>query len=383
MHKTVHPDVATVVGARPQFVKCAPVSRELRAAGLGEFLIHTGQHYDDRLSGVFFRELALPDPDVNLGVGSGLPGKQTGEILIRLEEVLRERRPRVVLVYGDTNSTLAGALAAAGLGIPVAHVEAGMRSYNRTMPEERNRVATDHWADLLFCHNERTRDRLRGEGVRGRVEVVGDVMCEMVAALRGEAPGESPFPAAVGLEPGRYAVVTLHRPVNADDPAAVQNLVAWCAAAPFPVVWPTHPRVRDAAEKALAALGPVGSRLRLVPPLGYRDMLALVAQARLLLTDSGGLQKEAFFLGVPCVTLRGETEWDETVEAGWNFLAGDRATPAAIEAAARRALERLPGGDPAGHAAAVAAAFGPPDPARRIARALHDFLAAPAGRGAD
>jgi UDP-N-acetylglucosamine 2-epimerase len=379
----LHPDVVTVVGARPQFIKCALPGRELRRAGLRELLVHTGQHYDDALSAVFFRELGIPDPDVNLGVGSGPHGRQVGEMLIRLEAVLAESRPAVVLVYGDTNSTLAGALAAGALGIPVAHVEAGLRSYNHSMQEERNRVATDHWAELLFCHNEPTRDRMEGEGIRGQIVVVGDVMRETMATLLPEATARSPLPGALGLAPGEYAVVTLHRPVNADDPAAVRNLLGWCAAAPFPVLWPAHPRVRDRVDRAVAELGPRAGRVRVTDPLGYRDMLACLARARLLLTDSGGLQKEAFFLGVPCVTLRGETEWCETVAAGWNFLAGDRASPAAIAEAAGQALRRRPAGGSPEHAAAVEAAFGPADPARRIAEALRAFLTARPPRGAD
>lgn len=371
----MQPDVATVVGARPQFVKCALVSRLLRKTGLAEILIHTGQHYDDAMSAVFFNEMQIPVPDFNLGIGSGSHGRQTGEALIRLEQVFLEHRPRLVLVYGDTNSTLAGALAAVKLGIPVAHIEAGLRSYNLTMPEEHNRIATDHWASLLFCHNEATRRRLLEEHVAGQSLVVGDIMRETLAAFRPLAIVESSYPRILNLNTEDYAVLTVHRPVNADHPDALRSIFAWCVASPYPVVFPAHPRVHQAAAAILADLAPGSSRLHLIPPLGYRDMLALVAQARIVLTDSGGLQKEAFFLHVPCVTLRAETEWVETVAAGWNVLTGHRATEQIIDQAVRQMVTRhSTDSRRLSDEAVITEAFGPPDTSRRIVQTLQAFL---------
>jgi len=364
-------DLATVIGARPQFVKCALLSRALRDAGLNEFLIHTGQHYDDVMSGVFFRDLEIPQPDVNLSVGSGTHAQQTAAALVRIEEVLLQRRPGLVLVYGDTNSTLAGALAAVKLGIPVAHVEAGLRSYNRAMPEECNRVATDHWSDLLFCHNEVTRARLLSEQVRGEVVVTGDVMREVLSHLGPRALAASPYPARLGLEESGYAVLTVHRPINSDRDA-LRDILAWCVDAEFPVIFPAHPRVQSTVAELLSELDPQSQRVRLIAPLGYSDMLSLVAHCRLVLTDSGGLQKEAFFLRVPCVTLRGETEWIETVDAGWNVLAGDRPAPLGIDRAYRLMRERWSSTRPAAadHELFLDRVFGPPDPIRRIVEAI-------------
>lgn len=371
----MQPDVATVVGARPQFVKCALVSRLLRKTGLAEILIHTGQHYDDAMSAVFFNELQIPVPDFNLGIGSGSHGKQTGEALIRLEQIFLQHRPRLVLVYGDTNSTLAGALAAVKLGIPVAHVEAGLRSYNPTMPEEHNRIATDHWASLLYCHNEATRQRLVQEQVTGQVLIVGDIMRETLTAFRPLAIKDSPYPGILNLNPEDYAVLTVHRPVNADDADAMRAILTWCVNSPFPVVFPAHPRVHQAAAAIWAEIAPGSNHFHLIPPLGYRDMLALVAQAQIVLTDSGGLQKEAFFLHVPCVTLRAETEWVETVAAGWNILTGHRATEQIIDHAVRQMLARhSPDSRCLPDETVITTAFGPHDTSRRIVQTLLAFL---------
>lgn len=323
--------IVTVVGARPQFVKAGPVSRALRAAGLDETLVHTGQHYDELMSKVFFDELELPRPDVNLEVGSGSHGHQTGAMLARLEDVLVERRPDRVLVYGDTNSTLAGALAAVKLGIPVAHVEAGLRSFNRAMPEEHNRVLTDHCADLLLCPTQTAVDQLRREGLERGVRLVGDPMYDAVLANAERARARAGSVAErLGLVRGQYLLATIHRPYNTDDPVVLRGIVDALEAIGEPVVLPAHPRTRARLEATGAG---AASNVRWIDPVGYLDMLRLLADARRVLTDSGGVQKEAYFLGVPCVTLRPETEWVETVSAGWNVLVGS--DPARIVEAAR------------------------------------------------
>ena len=324
--------VVTVVGARPQFVKAAPVSRALRRDHI-EVLVHTGQHYDRAMSDLFFEEMAIPRPDHELGVGSGSHGRQTGQMLIGIEEVLLAERPDWVLVYGDTNSTLAGALAAVKLGIPVAHVEAGLRSFNRAMPEEHNRILTDHCADLLFCPTQTAVDLLRGEGVTRGVHLVGDVMVDAALQFAEVARQRSTILAELGLTPKSYALATLHRPYNTDDPERLREVLAALESLRMPVVCPVHPRTRQ----RLAAMGNPQFAIRnsqFVDPVGYLDMLALEQSAALILTDSGGVQKEAYFFAVPCVTLRPETEWVETVATGWNRLVwGDAAV---VVAAARR-----------------------------------------------
>jgi UDP-N-acetylglucosamine 2-epimerase len=309
--------VLTVVGARPQFVKAAAVSRAVRQAHT-EVLVHTGQHYDREMSDLFFEELGIPPPDYELGVGSGSHGWQTGQMLIRLEEVLARERPDWTLVYGDTNSTLAGALAAAKLGLRVAHVEAGLRSFNRSMPEEHNRVLTDHCSDLLFCHTAHAAELLAREGITQGVRVVGDVMFDAALHFAERARGHSDILQRLGLAPKSFALATLHRPYNVDDPARLAEVLDALGRLDQPVVFPVHPRTRARLKADDAA---PSRRLRLIDPIGYLDMLALEQAAALVLTDSGGVQKEAFFFATPCVTLRPETEWVETVEAGWNRLA--------------------------------------------------------------
>ena len=310
--------VVTVIGNRPQFVKAAAVSDRLRA-GAHEVLVHTGQHYDDELSRVFFDELGLPRPDHRLGVGGGTNTSQTARMLAALEPLLAAERPDVVLVYGDTNSTLAGALAGAQAGVPVAHVEAGMRSYDRTMPEELNRVLADHAAALLLCSSERAAETLRLERVAGEVVVVGDVMVDVAHLLAPRARARTAALEAWGVESGGYLLVTAHRAGNVDDPARLARLVELLLAVPGPVVLPLHPRTRARLEAA-ALLERLDGRVRLTPPLGYLDFTALLLHARAVLTDSGGVQKEAYLAGVPCLTLRSVTEWTETVDAGWNTL---------------------------------------------------------------
>jgi UDP-N-acetylglucosamine 2-epimerase (non-hydrolysing)/UDP-GlcNAc3NAcA epimerase len=309
--------IVTVVGNRPQFVKAAAVSRLLRERH-EELLVHTGQHYDDELSRVFFDELGIPAPDRELGAGSGTNTEQTARMLGALEPVLAELRPDLALVYGDTNSTLAGALAAAQAGIPVGHVEAGMRSFDHSMPEELNRVLTDHAGDLLLCSTQTAVANLERESARGEVHLVGDVMADVSLAFREIAAERSTIVAELGLEPGGYLAVTAHRAGNVDDPARLALLVELLAALPGPVVFPAHPRTRARLEAA--GLLDRLSGVTLTPPLGYLDFLELARHARAVLTDSGGVQKEAYLLGVPCVTLRDTTEWVETVEAGWNVL---------------------------------------------------------------
>jgi UDP-N-acetylglucosamine 2-epimerase len=310
--------VASIVGARPQFIKAAPLDRELRELGQ-HVLIHTGQHYDYAMSAVFFEQLEIPEPHYNLGVGSASHGKQTGEILIRIEETLVEEQPDCVLVYGDTNSTLAGALAAVKLHLPVAHVEAGLRSFNRSMPEEINRVLTDHVANLLYCPTETARSNLLREGIAGGVFNFGDVMYDAVLQSIEGVDTASRILASLDLRPGSYLLATVHRPANTDDQQNLSSILRALASTDEVVVFPAHPRASQAMER----LGlEVSSNVRLLEPVSYLDMLALEKNARLILTDSGGVQKEAYFFGVPCLTLREETEWVETTEAGWNLLVG-------------------------------------------------------------
>jgi UDP-GlcNAc3NAcA epimerase len=318
-------NLITIVGARPQFVKAAPVSAALAATGtIRERLLHTGQHFDDDMSAVFFRELGIAPPAWNLGIGGGSHGAMTGAQLAAIEAILVAEKPDAVLLYGDTNSTLSGALAAAKLNIPVAHVEAGLRSFNRRMPEEINRVLTDHVSRWLFAPTELAVANLRREGITGEgVHQVGDVMYDAALRFAQVAAARPARPAAAAALGGRpFALATVHRAENTDEPARLQAIVGAlrALAGEIDVVWPMHPRTR----KVLATLGVAVDdlpTLHVVGPLGYLDMIELQASARLVVTDSGGVQKEAFFFGRPCVTLRDETEWVELVDAGWNRLA--------------------------------------------------------------
>jgi UDP-GlcNAc3NAcA epimerase len=313
--------VLSVVGARPQFIKAAPVSRALRQVAR-EVLIHTGQHYDREMSAIFFDELDIPKPDINLGVGSGSHGWQTGQMLIQLEKVLLEERPDWVLVYGDTNSTLAGALAAIKLHIPVAHVEAGLRSFNRSMPEEHNRVLTDHIADLLFCPTQTAVDNLTCEGIpEEHIYWVGDVMYDTALYYGAKAECESTILSRLDLKSKGYVLATVHRAENTDNSQRLLAIFEGLAvvAMEIPVVLPLHPRTRTALERD-GLLTDVMRYLQLIEPVGYLDMVMLEKHAQLVATDSGGVQKEAYFYRVPCVTLREETEWVELVKIGWNRL---------------------------------------------------------------
>ncbi|HEX2988253.1 MAG TPA: UDP-N-acetylglucosamine 2-epimerase (non-hydrolyzing) [Chloroflexota bacterium] len=316
--------ILSVVGARPQFIKAAPVSRALRAAGHLEVLVHTGQHYDERMSEIFFSELEIPAADYNLGVGSGSHGLQTGRMLMLLEEVLVGESPDWVLVYGDTNSTLAAALAAVKLQIPLAHLEAGLRSYNRAMPEEHNRVLTDHCSDMLLCPTRTAVDNLAREGITRAVHLVGDTMYDAVLQHCQVAGQLSNILDREGLAPKGYLLATVHRPYNTESPEALRDIVLALEEIGDPVIFPVHPRTRQRISKleGLAALAASLSHVRMIEPVGYLDMLMLEQNARLILTDSGGMQKEAYFFGVPCITLRPETEWVETVETGRNVLVG-------------------------------------------------------------
>jgi UDP-GlcNAc3NAcA epimerase len=320
--------VCTVVGARPQFVKAAPVSRALAAGGHTEILIHTGQHYDRVMSDIFFEEIGQRAPDYNLGVGSGSHGVQTGQMMIALEPILQAERPDAVLVYGDTNSTLAAAVVAVKLGVPLAHVEAGLRSFNRSMPEEHNRRLTDHVSDWLFCPTATAVENLRAEGLTRGVYQVGDVMYDAVRYNLEHAAAQPDALPALGLEPGGYYLATIHRPYNTDRLENLTGIWAALADLKLPVVFPMHPRTRRLLEAAGVA---TPGTIRVIDPVGHLGMLRLEKQARAILTDSGGVQKEAYFLAVPCVTIRPETEWVETVAAGWNTLA--QPTLASLEAA--------------------------------------------------
>ena len=322
--------ILTVIGNRPQFVKAAAVSKLLRERH-EEAIVHTGQHYDDEMSRVFFDELGVPAPDRELHAGGGSNTEQTARILAALEQEIAAARPDMVLVYGDTNTTLAGALAAAQAGVPVGHVEAGMRSFDRAMPEELNRVLTDHASDLLLCSTEAAMENLAAERAVGERQLVGDVMADVSLAFAPIAEQRSDILDRLGLASGEYVAATAHRAGNVDDPARLERLVEVLEAVPGQVVLPLHPRTAARLEESnLRRRLDAAANVVLTAPLGYLDFTKLAAHARAVLTDSGGVQKEAFLLGVPCVTLRDTTEWVETVEAGWNVLVDlDRAAAVA------------------------------------------------------
>jgi UDP-N-acetylglucosamine 2-epimerase (non-hydrolysing) len=313
--------VLSVVGARPQFVKLAPVAAAFGDAGVEHLILHTGQHYDERMSDVFFADLAIPDPDIHLGVGSGSHGVQTGAMLAAMDAVLEEHRPDWVLVYGDTNSTLAGAVAAVKLHLPVAHLEAGLRSFNRRMPEEHNRVLTDHAADLLLAPTEVAMGHLAAEGLAGRSILVGDVMTDVCFRVRDAllAAGTT-TPDGIAAD-APYVVSTIHRAENTDDPSRLAEILDALAAVPATVLLLAHPRLVARCQEFGLALERPG--IVVGAPLPYPDMVAAVLGSAGVVTDSGGLQKEAFLLGVPCTTLRQETEWVETLIDGWNLLDPD------------------------------------------------------------
>jgi len=314
--------VVTVIGARPQFIKAAAVSPLLREVAM-EIILHTGQHYDFEMSDVFFEQLKLPEPDYDLGIGSGSHGAQTGRMLEAVERILIVEKPDWVLVYGDTNSTLAGALAAAKLNIPVAHVEAGLRSFNREMPEEINRILVDHASNLLLAPTKMAIENLAREGLRSRAILVGDVMADILYRMQPSLEDAQELLEDWGVEPGGYVLLTLHRPSNVDNAERLRSILLNISSSVDLVLFPVHPRTQERIREF--ELGGFLERqpFRCVKPLGYREMLVAEANARVILTDSGGVQKEAYMLSVPCVTLREETEWVETTYSGWNVLIGD------------------------------------------------------------
>ena len=352
--------VITVVGARPQFIKAAVVSEALKGV-CEEKIVHTGQHYDANMSDVFFEELGIPKPAYNLGVGSGTHGHQTGEMLMKIEDVLLAEKPDVLLVYGDTNSTIAGALAASKLHIPVAHVEAGLRSYNMRMPEEQNRVLTDHISHWLFCPTQTAVDNLKKEGIVQGVQLTGDVMLDSVLHFLEVArrnPQKAAIFEALGIAPKQYRLATLHRAETTDGGLeAIVRIFRAFEQLPQRVLIPIHPRTRKLAEQAIAQEG--FHNIQLIDPVGYLEMLLLTSNACQVLTDSGGLQKEAWFMEVPCITLRKETEWVETLDGNWNVLA-DLTTEDILQ----KALHTVP--DPA----ARGKPFGDGKASQKIAEAL-------------
>jgi UDP-GlcNAc3NAcA epimerase len=356
--------IVTIVGARPQFIKAAVMSRLIRQCpGIEEVLVHTGQHYDDNMSAVFFKELEIPTPAYHLGIGSGPHGQQTGRMLEAIEKVLVEMKPDCLLVYGDTNSTLAGALAAAKLHMPIAHVEAGLRSFNRRMAEEINRVVTDHLSTWLFAPTNAAVKNLHKEGcAASSIHLVGDIMYD--AALYGAQKADNRLLERLALEPKAYILATIHRAENTDNVERLRNILGAFReiAAEMPVVLPLHPRTRGVLQMIRGVDDPTAG-LRLIDPVGYIDMVVLEKNAALVATDSGGVQKEAFFHRVPCVTLRDETEWVELVELGWNHLAPPSCQQTIVQAL-RRALGEGPG------QAAPADLYGGGQAGERIVREL-------------
>jgi UDP-GlcNAc3NAcA epimerase len=366
----------SIVGARPQFIKIAPLARAFehpngRSATVEHVIVHTGQHYNAEMSDIFFHELKIPEPSINLAIGSGRHGSQTGRMLDKIEEVLLEQDVDLVVVYGDTNSTLAGALAAAKLQIPVAHVEAGLRSFNRRMPEEINRVIADHVSDLLLAPTPTAMENLRIEGLASKAVFTGDIMYDAVIFNRDLAKQASVTAKRLGLSAGAYGVVTLHRAENTATPGILRELLMVFndIATTLPLVFPVHPRAAKQFAIYLADAWHHPS-LHMIDPVGYLDMLSLIANARVLFTDSGGLQKEAFFLGCPTITVREETEWIETVQAGANIVAG--IDPNRIRAARTNWETRLSSGKP-DFSAKVATSFGDGHAAEKIRAALLSF----------
>lgn len=310
--------ILSIVGARPQFIKASVVSKAVRQK-CREVLLHTGQHYDERMSQIFFEEMGIPTPDINLGVGSGTHAEQTSQMMTGIENVLFSHKPDWVVVYGDTNSTLAGSLAAAKLNIPVAHIEAGLRSYNRGMPEEVNRLVCDHLSQVLFCPTRQSVENLAQEGVLNGVYQIGDVMFDALLHYLPLAQNLSSILESLKQNRASYALATIHRAANTDDPSKLKPLLEALGQISLPVIFPLHPRTR----KVISSLGLIlPANCVTIDPVGYLDMLQLEANAECILTDSGGIQKEAYWLGIRCITLREETEWVETVAAGWNRLAG-------------------------------------------------------------
>lgn len=320
--------IVTIIGARPQFIK-TPLVSEVISKFAREIIIHTGQHYDDEMSGVFFRELKIKKPKYNLNIGSGAQGEQTAKMLSGIEKILIKEKPNLVIIYGDTNSTLAGALAASKLHIPIAHIEAGMRSYNRQMPEEINRIVSDHTADLLFCSTKSSVNILKSEGIIKNIYHVGDVMCDVQenvksqTCLAGRQVSKVKILESLSIKPKEYILMTIHRQENTDIRENLKNIVHVLSKIDKTIIWPIHPRTKKALEKyKLDSIIAKMPHIRLIKPVGYLDMITLENSASLILTDSGGVQKESYIAKVPCITFRNETEWIETVRSGWNHLTG-------------------------------------------------------------
>lgn len=313
--------IVTVIGARPQFIKAAALSEIMRVSGVQEIIVHTGQHYDKSMSDVFFSELDIPKPNYNCNIGSANHGEQTGKMLTAIEKILLSEKPDFVLVYGDTNSTLAGALAAIKLHIPLAHVEAGLRSYNNRMPEEINRVLTDRISSLLFCPSQNAADNLIAEGITSGVYVVGDVMLDALQRAVLRAKKRSNILSRLNLSPGRFILMTIHRAENTDNDNRFRGILKGLAGIDQKLVFPVHPRTKKNLGRFSKEISKI-KYLQLIEPVGYLDMVSLEQSAKMILTDSGGIQKEAYWLKVPCITLRTETEWVETVNTGWNKIAG-------------------------------------------------------------
>ncbi|MGG3912720.1 non-hydrolyzing UDP-N-acetylglucosamine 2-epimerase [Rossellomorea vietnamensis] len=312
--------IITIIGARPQFIKAAPVSRVLREH-VEELIIHTGQHYDANMSDIFFEELNIPKPDFQLGIGSGSHGKQTGEMLSGIEEILLKEKPDYVLVYGDTNSTLAGSLAASKLHIPIIHIEAGLRSFNKKMPEEVNRILTDHISEYLFCPTDTAVENLQNENITTNVINVGDVMYDAVLYNRELANEKSEIIQQLEIVDKDYHLITIHRAENTDDPERIKNILEALNEIDTLKVWPIHPRTKNVLKSMGYNLEDIHN-LKVIEPVGYLDMLTLESQAKKIITDSGGVQKEAYFMRVPCVTVRDQTEWVETLQYDANILTG-------------------------------------------------------------
>lgn len=313
--------IISIVGARPQFIKLAPLSAELRKRGISEIVLHTGQHYDENMNKVFFEELNISEPDYNLGIGSGLHGEQTAKMLIGIEEILLKEKPDLVIVYGDTNSTLAGALAASKLHIPLAHVEAGLRSFNKRMPEEINRIVADHLSDILFCPTKTAVENLRNEGITKGVYLVGDIMFDALMHFEKISQEKSVILERLGIKPKSYYLLTIHRAENTDNLERLKSILLALMKSGKSIIFPIHPRTKNKVRE-FGLESYLNSNIRVIDPVGYLDMLNLEKNAYAILTDSGGIQKEAFWLKVPCITLREETEWVETVRYGWNTLVG-------------------------------------------------------------
>lgn len=311
--------IISVVGARPQFIKVKLLVEVLKEKKINHLLVHTGQHYDYEMSKIFFEELTIPKPRYNLNVGSHTPGAQTALIIERLEKVLLKERPEMVITYGDTNSTLAASLTAAKLHIAVCHVEAGLRSYNKQMPEETNRVVTDHLSSILFCPSRTAVKNLAKEGITSGVHLVGDIMYDLLLRFKDFADKRSNILSRLNLRPKNYLLATLHRPSNADSAGSLKRIFHAFKRINAPIVLPLHPRTSQALKRNVFKIPPI---VRVIKPVGYMDMVTLEKNAKIILTDSGGVQKESYWLGVPCVTLREETEWVETVRHGWNLLTG-------------------------------------------------------------